>query len=170
MKVDEPAGAPVPGPSAGKPGDISPISGPIAGLPESGAGAASSPTKKSKPTEPSFEVLPNFSRVTPSQLAHITFPPDGRYQPVRPVATTRQKSGSGKAASGKLSAERYAGGGGILLLIDQRPGETVELMEFAVEERSIPVEQQGEGTGAASTGMLVDDNAPEADPPEPFEV
>ncbi|KIJ45113.1 hypothetical protein M422DRAFT_29967 [Sphaerobolus stellatus SS14] len=147
MKVDEPVGT---GPST-----------------DSGA------VKKHKPTEPSFEVLPNFSRVTPSQLAHITFPPDGRYQPVRPVATTpasRQgTSKTGKTPTGKLSAERYAGGGGILLLIDERPDESVQLMEFALEERSIPVEQAATaGTAPAATGMQVDNNVVEADPPESF--
>lgn len=73
--------------------------------------------------EPAFEKLSNFSRVTPQQLSYISFPDDGRYQPVRPVSnrTAPIRSGKGKSSSGKQSqasgagfvatAERYGGGG-----------------------------------------------------------
>ena len=150
MKVDEPAtSAPIPAPSAGKPGDISPISGFMSGLPETVIPSVPTPApaKRRHPAEPSSETLPNFSRVTPSQLAHITFPPDGRYQPVRPVATVpvaqSALSKAGRMSIGKLAAasERYAGGGGILLLTDRRHNEVVELVDFDMEERAIPVEQ-----------------------------
>lgn len=46
-------------------------------------------TKKSKrerkPAEPSFSMVPNYSRVMPSQLKYITFPPESRYLPIRPI-------------------------------------------------------------------------------------
>lgn len=187
MKVDEPAtSAPIPAPSAGKPGDISPISGSMSGLPDTAIPSVptTAPAKRRQPAEPSSETLPNFSRVTPSQLAHITFPPDGRYQPVRPVATVpvaqSSLSKAGRMSIGRLAAsasERYAGGGGILLLTDRRPNEVVELIDFDVEERAIPVEQASHGqaatTNVADPGHIesfIDENAPEADPPEPFEV
>lgn len=163
MKVDEPSAVP----GQGKSGDISPISGPISGLPESSA--APTAPKRRQPLEPSSETLYNFSRVTPSQLAHIIFPPDGRYQPVRPVATSTPTKGN---RFGKHAAEKYAGGGGILLLIDKRPYEPIELLELG-DGRSISIEQsqtQAGSAAAAPTRMQVDDNAPEADPPEPFEV
>lgn len=188
MKVDEPAAsAPMPAPSAGKPGDISPISGSMSGLPDTAMSPvpAPAPAKRRQPAEPSSVILSNFSRVTPSQLAHVTFHPDGRYQPVRPVATvpvprSSLLSKAGRLSSGKLAAsasERYAGGGGILLLADRRPNEVVELINFDSEERAIPVEQAGQeqrvGASAAEpgrAGTFIDVDAAEADPPEPFEV
>jgi len=177
MKDEPAASAPLPAPSAGKPGDISPISGSMSGLPEAGPSAPAAPTKRRQPAEPLSEALPNFSRVTPSQLAYITFPAEGRYQPIRPVGTVSPaRSGSkSRSASGKMalsSSERYAGGGGILLLVDQRPGEPAALLDFNPEGRAIPVEQaptQGAAAAVGATNMQVDDDVPEADPPEPFE-
>lgn len=188
MKVDEPAtSAPIPAPSAGKPGDISPISGSMSGLPEAGTSPvfapASAPAKRRQTTESSSEILANFSRVTPSQLAHITFQPDGRYQPVRPVVTMPipppSLSRAGRQSSGKpvmSASDRYAGGGGILLLMDQRPHEPEELVDLDAEERAISVDQVDQRPVTADnatlgrSGTFIDENAPEADPPQPFEV
>ena len=186
MKVDEPAtSAPIPAPSAGKPGDISPISGSMSGLPETGMSSVPppAPAKRRPAAEPSMEILPNFSRVTPSQLVHITFPSGGRYQPVRPVATVpiahSSSSKVGRLSTGKpvmSVSDRYAGGGGILLLVDRRPDESVELIDLDAEERAIPVEQGGQPQMNADnvepgrSATFIDENAPEADPPQPFEV
>lgn len=135
--------------------------------------------------EPAFEKLSNFSRVTPQQLSYISFPDDGRYQPVRPVSnrTAPIRSGKGKSSSGKQSlssgagfvatAERYGGGGGILLLIDQQPQEPVDLMELAppppVEPavaEPIAVDAQAPPSGPH---IALDENAPEASVPGSFE-
>ena len=87
--------------------------------------------------EPAFEVRPNFSRVTPTQLAYISFPANDRYQPVRAVSAKKSPTSAGKAAaaaSGRrtppsmlaLGSEKYAGGGGILIMTDLRPNEEAE--------------------------------------------
>ncbi|KAJ7268428.1 hypothetical protein C8J57DRAFT_1469101 [Mycena rebaudengoi] len=73
MKIDE--GSASPGKDAG---DISPINGSISNLAEDEKPSTSA--KSTKKVEPSFEMLPNISRITPAQLAHITFP-EGRFQP-----------------------------------------------------------------------------------------
>lgn len=128
----------------------------------------------------------------PAQLAHITFPPDGRYQPVRAVSTKAPLSiKNGKAAitaAGSKSAtaalgtasEKYAGGGGILILVDQTPDEEAEFIEFeapvigpAITEAangSIPNGHATAGPSASGPHISLDESAPEADPPESFEV
>ena len=104
---------------SGKHGDISPINGSISNLTEDGKPLGS----KTHTGEPMSETLPNFSRVTPAQLAHIHFPADGQYQPVHAVST-KASTKSGKSAvhpTGNILAmamlgmpsERYTGGGGI---------------------------------------------------------
>lgn len=102
---------------------------------------------KRKEKEPSSETLQNLSRVTPAQLAHISFPPEARFQPVRPI-----RSGSGKTR---------AGGGGILMLIDRTPGEPIKYVD-------LPADLGGEEAPKPAEGMQVDDPA-EAPPPAPFE-
>ena len=74
------------------------------------------------------------------------------------------------------ASDRYAGGGGILLLTDRRPHEAVELIDLGAEERAIPVEQAGQmqtstdNAELGRSGTFIDENSPEADPPQPFEV
>jgi 26S proteasome regulatory subunit N2 len=179
MKSDEP--------STTKHGDISPINGSISSLADDGK--PSTPSKPLRKTEPSFERLPNFSRVTPAQLAHITFPTDGRYQPVRtvsskPVPPVRSgkivvpPAGSSTTSALGLPSEKYAGGGGILILVDQTPDEEAEFIEFetaaivpAPPEEGIPNGHALAGPPAASgPHIALDEDAPEADPPESFEV
>ena len=186
MKVDEPAA------STSGAGDISPISGTVAALSDDASKVDEKPAESKRPRkEPTSEKLSNFSRVTPAQLAHISFAPDGRYQPVRPVATrSAQKTSKGKAAaiaSSRLAsvaalgiaAERYAGGGGILILIDQTPGEPAEYIETeipkpapAAESAVAPVDAPATSAPApaAARHIALDENEPEAQPPESFEV
>jgi hypothetical protein len=89
-----------------------------------------------------FEKLPNFPHVTPAQLVHITFLTEGRYQPVcavsakAPPSVKNNKvtvapagSKSATAALG-LASEKYTGGGGILILVDEFPNEEVEFVKF----------------------------------------
>lgn len=187
MKSDEPSS-----PN----GNISPINGSISNLADDSKASSSKTARKG---EPLFERLPNFSRVTPAQLAHIIFPADGRYQPVRAVTTktppgTKNNSKaaavppagskSATAALG-LASEKYAGGGGILILVDEYPDEEAEFVEFeapaaagapteAVPNGSIPNGHATTGATAAGPAsgphIALDEDAPEADPPESFEV
>jgi 26S proteasome regulatory subunit N2 len=162
-------------------GDISPIGGSASNLPEDGKATS----KQTRKTEPSFERLPNFSRVTPGQLAHITFPSEGRYQPVRTISMKPSplvRNGKGTAIDSAtnvlgLTTEKYAGGGGILILTDLRPDEEVELVELEAAAAGVPALAgdaaipNGEAISDRSNlHMVPEDDGPEADPPESFEV
>ena len=162
-----------------KHGDISPINGSISNLADDGK-AATSVSKLSRKSEPSFEILPNFSRITPSQLPYITFPSDGRYQPVRVVSSPVGASGKSSDSQNGLASGKYAGSGGILILADLQPGEEAEFIEFTSTVVVPPAEEPAPaqiGNGHAvhapePTGphIALDGAQPEADPPEPFEV
>ncbi|KAF7341663.1 26S proteasome regulatory subunit RPN2 [Mycena sanguinolenta] len=118
MKVDE-----EPGKGAG---DISPINGLISNLAEDGKPAA-------KATK----------RPSPPQLAYITFPPEGRFRPVRAVpakpAPLRKAGAAGSKVLSpppiRLVSEEYAGGSCLLIWSDLRPGEEVEFIYFACTRR-----------------------------------
>ena len=143
-------------------------------------GEASTSTPKRK--EPSFEKLPNISRVVPVQVPYISFPADGRYQPVRVVSTRSAPTKGGKASVTKsflvpgLTSERYAGGGGILILADQRPDEEPDYIEFETQtivaaNQAVPVTDDRAAHVSEGRHIALDENAPEvADPPESFEV
>jgi len=155
MKTDEPA----------KHGDVSPISGSISNLVDT-----SKPPSRKKET--SSERLQNFSRVTPQQLTYISFPSDSRYQPARPVSTN-WVSRSKKFSTGPW--ETYTGVGGILVLLDERPDEPVDLiapLEPSVVEPELTTTQptQPAQTAAARPHIALDEDSPEASPPAPFEV
>ena len=141
---------------------------------------ASTSTPKRK--EPSSEKLPNFSRVVPAQVPYISFPADGRYQPVRVLSTKSAPLIKGKAAAPKsslvpgLTSERYTGGGGILILADQRPDEEPDYIEFETQT-IVAANQAVPATDAHATHVpegrhiALDENAPEVtNPPESFEV
>lgn len=135
------------------------------------------PTPKRK-SEPSHEKLSNFSRVTPAQMQYVVFASDSRYQPVRAVSAFPAQKGSKASASGlKMTAEKYAGGGGILLMNDTRPGEEAEYIDMSTTRT---YQSNGVTVTVTSGGrredfirdlhISLDENAPEADPPQPFEV
>jgi len=154
--------------------------------PTDGSPSAKTPedTKPKRKLEPSSENVANFSRVTPMQLAYITFPSEGRYQPVRPVSlnTVSPKTGSKspvfrKASS--LASERYAGGGGILMLVDERPDEEAEFISLeppaaapvATENgQAVPNGNANPVTAPTNIHIALDENSPDVDPPESFEV
>lgn len=164
MKSEEPPS------STPKHGDVSPISGSLSNLPDGSSGE----TKKARKAEPTFEKLPNLSRVTPAQMSHIVFPPDGRYQPVRSVsAHTAPKNGKASKSSGGIlvSSEKFAGGGGILILVDQRPDEEAEYIEFTAAVPAAAITSDRAPAPANRTpNISLDPNAPETSPPESFEV
>ena len=131
--------------------------------------------------EPNFERVANFSRVTPAQLSYISFPADGRYQPVRPVSlhTPAVKggrvasTGAGKKGNGSSSllSERYAGGGGILILVDERPDDEAELIDLSPP---VAVEVTANGSavphGQRNLHIALDESTGDAEPPASFEV
>ena len=144
-------------------GDVSPISL-----------AEGSP--KPRKSEPTSEKLSNFSRVTPAQLAYISFSPENRFQPVRVVSTRPPPSSKAPKtpASVALATERYAGGGGILIMSDTRADEECEYIEFETQPVAQPapgvVPQGNPPAPTPGRHIALDENAPEADPPESFEV
>lgn len=159
-----------------RPGDISPINESMSNLPEGPSSESKTPNKRK---EPSFESLPNFSRVTPAQFQHVVFSPNSRYQPVRPVSTreTVIKAGKGVAGAQKASQpEKYAGGGGILLLVDERPGEPEEFIELSTVTPPEPQVAPGNNAGATAAvaqsepHIALDPNGGEAEVPGTFEV
>jgi len=150
-------------------GDISPINRSLSNL------ADENKPSTAKTPEPAFELRPNFSRVTPAQVAHVSFPVGSRYRPVRPVSanpnpvriTTETVLGPSSIAT-----ERYAGGGGILILVDSRPDDEAEYLEFETPTYLTTQEAPSQALVAPSLGphISLDEDAPEAGPPEPFEV
>ncbi|KAL0575818.1 proteasome regulatory particle base subunit [Marasmius crinis-equi] len=119
--------------------------------------------------EPSSEQIPNFSRVTPAQLGYISFPSDSRYQPVRALTGT-STAHTGKDP--KHPEEKFAGGGGIVLLIDTRPEEEADLLEFEQVELNAPAPTSANGDAVRSTPSgphIALDDGPEASPPAAFE-
>ncbi|KLO07592.1 hypothetical protein SCHPADRAFT_642338 [Schizopora paradoxa] len=185
MKIDDASAAPATEPS----GAISPMAElsetAANGKTASSEGKSTERKRSRRKDEPAFEKLSNFSRVTPQQLAYITFPEESRYQPVRPVSTRAvAPRGKGKSSNGKVShasgpgfsatAERYGGGGGILLLIDQQPQEEVDLMEFPRSQPAEPVAAEpiavdAPQSTASGPHIALDENAPEASVPGSFE-
>lgn len=152
-------------------GDISPINDSISNLPEGQSSEARGPVKRK---EPSWESLTNFSRVTPAQFQCIIFSPSSRYQPVRPVSTREPTIKAGKGAGKMVHPDKYVGGGGILLLVDERPGEPEEYIELG----TVPPPTQAAPVITASVtttevlrrNISLDPDGPEADVPAPFEV
>jgi hypothetical protein len=137
MKVDS---------STSKHGDVSPITGSL-----------DAPAKPPRKSEPSQEELHNFARVVPAQFAYISFSADGRYQPVRPVSTrtlTAARTKGFRAANS--TAERYAGGGSIVLLQDLKPGEPHQYIAMETRPPQTPAIAQAAGG----------DGQPQAEGPE----
>ncbi|KAG2150103.1 26S proteasome regulatory complex non-ATPase subcomplex Rpn2 Psmd1 subunit [Suillus cothurnatus] len=142
--------------------------------------------KPKRKSEPSSENIANFSRVTPTQLAYISFPPEGRYQPVRPVSLNtvplktggkgNPNSGVRKVPSG-IASERYAGGGGILLMVDERPDTEAEFISFDPPVVEPAPTENGHAQPQAlihhavrpSIHIALDESSPDVDPPESFE-
>ncbi|KAL1925244.1 uncharacterized protein VTP21DRAFT_127 [Calcarisporiella thermophila] len=99
------------------------------------SGKSSSTDKKGKnkkaKEEPTSETLPNMARVVPAQLKYIVFPEDARYVPVKQTSNL----------------------GGILMMLDRKPGEAEDLIQPSAPTATAPSAVQEE----------------EAPPPEPFE-
>ncbi|KAJ3779110.1 D-isomer specific 2-hydroxyacid dehydrogenase [Lentinula raphanica] len=135
-------------------------------------GTSKAGTSKAK-KEPSYETLPNLSRVTPAQLAYISFPNDGKYQPVRVVTAKPASTRAGKTI--KQVEEKSAGGGGILILVDRRPEQEAEFIQFETAIQPPPAESTPtanvETPRAVESGphIALDENAEEADVPSSFE-
>lgn len=81
--------------------------------------------------EAAFDRLSNLSRVTPSQLSHISFLDSCRYMPIRPL-----KVGFGGGGGTR--------GGGIFMMRDLSPDLVGEFLEFT-SIKAIVVENSGNG-------------------------
>ncbi|KIK70882.1 hypothetical protein GYMLUDRAFT_66097 [Collybiopsis luxurians FD-317 M1] len=130
--------------------------------------------KSIKKKEPSFELLANLSRVTPAQIAYITFPADGKYQPVR--AVTVKPASSRTVKTFKHTEEKAAGGGGILILVDRHPEVEAEFIQLETAQQppspgAIP-SANGDAPRPIESGphIALDESAPEADAPSAFET
>lgn len=154
---------------SGKHGDVSPLSGSLSNLAE-----GTTETKPKRKAEPSSETLSNFSRVTPAQLPYVVFPPDGRYQPVRAVTTAPSPpKATAKGSIAAVLSARQAGGGGILVVADQRPGEPAEFIPFTTivdPDAPAPAAEDAPAAAASQPHIALDESKPEVGPPEPFEV
>lgn len=73
--------------------------------------------KKAEREKIGFEVS-NMTRVLPAQLKYLSFPPNSRYKPVKPLPTS---TGGGLGSSSALSSSTW-------LLIDTRPQEEKKLV------------------------------------------
>ncbi|KAH7883493.1 26S proteasome regulatory complex non-ATPase subcomplex Rpn2 Psmd1 subunit [Phlebopus sp. FC_14] len=153
-----------------------------------GSDESKTPASGKRKMEPSSEKISNFSRVVPVQLGYISFPPEGRYQPVRPVslnvAPAKGTKGSstpvGKKIPGSLGlvSERYAGGGGILVLEDLKPDEEADFIDltpaatFAATANgsAVPNGHASPVNTERNFHIALEENTPDADPPESFEV
>ncbi|QRV75716.1 26S proteasome regulatory complex, subunit Rpn2/Psmd1 [Ceratobasidium sp. AG-Ba] len=130
METDDPA--------AGKPAQDTEMKVDEPAPAESQRDQAATPTPNKRAA--TSETLTNLSRVTPAQLQFITFPPESRFQPVRPVGR---------------------GGGGIVMLLDKEEGKEVTWIEpFGAPA---PAPAPAEPTPAVASG------SEEAAPPAPVQ-
>lgn len=112
--------------------------------------------------------------MTPAQLAYISFPSEGKYQPVRAVTAKPASTRAGKAI--RQIEEKAAGGGGILILVDRHPEEEAEFIQFETVIEPPPAEAaptaNGEAVHSVESGphIALDEDAPEAESPAAFEV
>jgi 26S proteasome regulatory subunit N2 len=97
--------------------------------------------------------LENMSRVLPSQVRWISFPSDGRYQPVKRVSfETLHPSSTIKSNMLTLKSQPT---GGVILLEDTRPSEEKSLLELKARKKATasaptPGQQLGGGRGERS--------------------
>ena len=133
---------------------------------------------KSRRKEPNFETIGNFTRVTPAQSSYVVFPSSSRFRPVRPLST-RPPARNGKSLIGRSlgATEKYAGGGGIVMLIDTQPGAATEFVEVFVPPpppsaavAAVPNTSSSSSWNSPPVNVSLDENAPDAEPPQPFEV
>jgi hypothetical protein len=113
-----------------------------------------------------------MTRVTPSQLPHLSFPSSDRYTPLRPIgdsaATATAKRGETSRRTGVV------GTGNVVVLLDSKDGEeaTGEYVELDKGLWPAPTvaepEVAGGVVGTGDEAMAVEED--EAEMPAPFEV
>ncbi|KAF8293629.1 26S proteasome regulatory complex non-ATPase subcomplex Rpn2 Psmd1 subunit [Clavulina sp. PMI_390] len=157
-----------------------------------GGASPTAPTSTQPPKkvpEPTSETLQNFARVVPKQLAHIVFPRDSRFRPVRAVGASSSSSLASTSTSAsssstslpasinkKSSTGKYTGaGGGVLVLIDTRPsdGEPEWVISLA-DQQAAEAAANGNGhadptasTSAGGASSIAEDDIV-VEPPPPF--
>ena len=95
--------------------------------------------------------LENMSRVLPGQLKYISFPQDGRYQPVKKVRRSNSKQQSQRLRGQLLTYTQPTGGP--ILLFDTQPEETKSLLELKAKKKTAPpAPTPGAGANGAAAG------------------
>lgn len=88
--------------------------------------------------------IENMSRVLPGQIKYISFPADGRYQPVKKV------SGGMKLQIVKTNANAWQPTGGVILIDDTMRGEPKTLVELKAKKKTT---QSAPAPGSASSAV-----------------
>lgn len=99
-----------------------------------GESAASASTKKKVEKEKVGFELENMSRVLPGQIRHISFPGEGRYQPVKKPT------------------------GGPILLFDTQPDEPKSLLELKAKKKTAPPAPTAGNTAGAASAAAAGNN------------
>jgi 26S proteasome regulatory subunit N2 len=146
------------------------------------------PAPKKKAAEPSSFTLGNMTRVTPQQLASISFPESSRFVPLRPlnerISSDDKKTAGPQAMFGRDreqqpgSKEQRAVAGSIVLLRGTQPETKAEYIELnralwpsdaiAFEPESAPTPPPAAaaagagGAGGAAGGAIEEAEAPPA--------
>lgn len=102
--------------------------------------------------------LENMSRVLPGQIKYISFPQDGRYQPVKKVCLPG-------VIDYVCSADVVQPTGGPILVFDTKPEEEKSLLELKAKKKTAPPAPQPTTSAAANGASAGDTNMTDAAAP-----
>ena len=111
-------------------------------------------TKKKAEKEKVGYDLENMSRVLPGQIKYISFPQDGRYQPVKKVSLDIL------TVIREQMLTFYKPTGGPVLLFDSQPDEEKSLLELKAKKKTAPPGPAPATNGAAAGDTNMADAAP----------
>ena len=128
------------------------------------------PVKEKKAAEPTSHPVQNLTRVTPAQLAHISFSSNSRYSLARPASAP--KKGKKVAAGNDYARKSSMAVGGIVVLSDNDAEAQGEFVELKQSLWTAPAAAPATATAAPAQDatMSSGDDFEEAEPPAPFEV
>lgn len=128
-----------------------------------------SPVKPKRKAEATSDRLSNLSRVTSAQLAHISFPAESRYVPVRSIFASASTASTSTKARVSTLAPSVGSGGGILMMRDREPTKEGEFLEMEVT-RVLQLDDPIVAPAAAAAAAVEPvDDGPIADLPPAFE-
>lgn len=122
--------------------------------PADGSGAKPETPKRQKPAEPNQFTVKNMTRVSPTQFSLLSFVPNDRYEPIRPL---------GEGLKDKKAAPFVCGN--VVLLRDNKPQEPRTLIELNPALWKADEQVFSAPTPSAPPAA----NEPIAEPPAPFE-